>query len=387
VTGGVILLAAAVAWSSTESSAPALAAPGAPPSSTISIFPGFTATPFMPSLSRIDIRRMTVKGTQAAEITIPDGTGRISVGAEVGPSSFRMGAYYNFFTGRIEAWTTYGIAVVRGGPQLQIGASDSVGLGRLYLRDRYLERTRSVPVGVGQTTRLGSFLVNAARTSWRLAPLDAPNTGENGLIDSVGAEWTSSGVLPDLVEVLRQEQARKDHTTVRYRRAFRGMGGNYHFDRADADLKSWVPGARREDEVMLRLFGGQAWNVTPYLPLRETYALGGAGALKGYRFEEFRGSGMLLAGLEYAFRLPWSFSFNAVRLEVTRWDLLAFGEDGRVQDRWDRGVTPFKWSAGVGVRFAGKLLGGPRSVFRLYAAQAGEWRTRAPIFYALAEIG
>jgi hypothetical protein len=399
MTAATVFLASAVLWSSTALQAPgttpapaglsatALASPGSAPSSTIAIFPGLSATGLMPSLSRIDIRRMTVKGTQSAEITVPDGTGRISVGAEVGQSSFRMGAYYSFVTGRIEAWTTYGIAVWHGGPQLQIGASDSVGLGRLYFHDRYLERTRSVPFGIGDTTRFGSFLLNASRTNWQLAPLDEPSAGETSRIDSWGVEWTSSGVLPDLVEVLRQEQARKDHTTVRYRRAFRGLGGHYAFDRADADIKSWIPGVRRDDEILLRVFGGQAWNVSPSLPLRETYALGGADALKGYRFEEFRGSGIALAGTEYAFRLPWTFALDAVRLEVTRWDVLAFAEDGRIQDRWHQGVTPFLWSAGAGIRFTGRMLGGPRSIFRLYVAQAGEWRKRDPVFYALADIG
>ena len=117
------------------------------------------------------------------------------------------------------------------------------------------------------------------------------------------------------------------------------------------------------------------------------FALGGADALKGYRFEEFRGSGIALAGTEYAFRLPWTFALDAVRLEVTRWDVLAFAEDGRIQDRWHQGVTPFLWSAGAGIRFTGRMLGGPRSIFRLYVAQAGEWRKRDPVFYALADIG
>jgi hypothetical protein len=65
---------------------------------------------------------------------------------------------------------------------------------------------------------------------------------------------------------------------------------------------------------------------------------------------------------------------------------LLFGETGRIQDQWSQGVTPLKWSGGIGLRFKGKVLDSHRTVIRFYVAQAGEYRTRQPVFYALADV-
>lgn len=339
------------------------------------------------SLARIQVQRVYMKGAEEIGLTLPDGTSRVVVQTSVGRSSVRMGAYYNIINGKIEAWLTYAIPILRDGTEVQLAMSDVIGFGELYLRQRYLERSRTVPLGVGHAFRWGNLLLNAQRTSWRLVPLDNPDQGDVENIDSYGVEANTSDVIPDIVEMLRQEHTRLDETRVRYRHAFRGLGGAVHFDRLDADLKLQARGFQPDDQVQLRGFWGQAFNVSPSLPLRETYGLGGANAVKGYRFEEFRGPGVLFGGVEYALRTPLAFAVKRWHLEMSQTDALFFAEDGRIQSGWTRGATPLKWSVGLGLKFMGRALGSHRSVFRFYAAQAGEYPQRKPVFYALADVG
>lgn len=344
--------------------------------------------PLPESLTKLQVRRIYLTGAPEAALSLPDGTSRFVIEAPVGKSAVRMGAHYNFVNGKIEMWLTYVLAILDENTHLQVAASDVIGLGNLYYRQRFLERSRTVPLGISRQFEYGSLLLNAERTSWRLAPYDNPAAQEVGLIDAWGAEFTTdSDRVPDLIELLRLEHSRRDLTTFRYRRAFRGVGGDYHFDRADADARIWLEGFREKDEILLRGYWGQAWNIRPALPLRETFGLGGGNALKGYRFEEFRGPGALIGGTEYALRVPWTVRLLGRRVDFHEAALLFFGETGRIQDDWTKGLTPFKWSAGLGVRFKGRIMGSHKSVFRVYAAQAGEWETRKPIFYALADVG
>lgn len=336
--------------------------------------------------SKFQVNRLTIKGSQEAALTLPDGSGRVVIETQIGSSTVRMGGHYNFVNGKIQAWIGYALSLWKDGPTLQLAGSDDIGLGRLYLTGRYLERARSVPVGLGWRMLGGSMLLSAERTTWRLAPFDNPAAADVGIIDAWGATLTSSGLIPDVVQVTRQEQTRQDQTVLRYRRAFRGFGGDWHFDRADADVRIWTRGVRRADDVLVRGFWGQAWNMSPALPLRETYGLGGANALRGYKFEEFRGTGVLVFGTEYALRTPWKVTARRLGLDLHRADLVVFAEGGRIQDDWTRGPTPLKWSGGGGVKFTGRMLRTHKSVFRLLVARALADGKRAPVYYALADV-
>ncbi len=336
--------------------------------------------------SNIQVHRVDLKGSREAALTLPDGNGRVVVGTAIGPSTMRMGANYNFVNGKIQAWIGYGFPIWRNGPSLQLAGSDDIGLGRIYLKTRYLERARSVPLGLGWHLFGTSMLAVVERTSWRLAPYADPAAQDFGLIDAVGATLTTSQLIPDVVQALRQEQTRQDETVVRYRRAFRGLGGNWHFDRADADLRFWLKGLRRDDELMVRTFWGQAWNMSPALPLRETYALGGANALRGYEYEGFRGTGMAVVSLEHAWRTPWRITVNPLGMDLHRSDLIVFADAGRIHSGWTHGDGPFKWSFGGGVRFGGRMIGTHKSVFRLLVAQAVSRNRIAPVYYALADV-
>lgn len=351
------------------------------------------------SVSRIQVRAMYLKGSQEATLTLPDGNGRVVIENTVGRSMVRIGGHYNFYNGLIEAWVTYGHLLWKGGPMLQIAASDHIGLGQLYYRQRSLERTREVPLAVGQQFRFGSIQAVVSRASWLLAPLDAPASADKGLIDSVALRFTTTDIIPDIGE--RLEFLRPDTSAVEYKRASRDLSGNYQFERISMDIRNYLPGARRPDEILMRAYAGHAYkirsDVTPAnpspstLPIRDTFELGGAGTLKGYQPGEFRGRGVMLLGAEYALVTPWTFSIRRIRLDVWQSAALFFLEEGRIQNSWHatalyRGEA-VRWSAGMGMRFKGKWLNSKKSIVRLYAAQAGDYPARGPVFYALLEVG
>lgn len=375
--------AAAAAFMGPLPPAPAMSATTPVASSTAIM----DAMPLPEAFTKVQVRRMYMRAAPEAAVSLPDGEGRIVIETPVGRSAVRMGAHYNFINGRMEMWLTYVLALMRDDMHLQVAASDMIGLGTVYTKARYVARGRTVPLGISRQFRWGSAMVNVERTSWRFAPYDTPSTGEGGLIDAAGIEVTThSNRVPDLIDLLRNETSRREATTFRYRRAFRAVGGDFHLDRADADIRYWMHGARRRDELMLRLYYGQAWNISPRLPERETFGLGGANALKGYRYEEFRGPGALIGGTEYLLFVPWRLRLLKRRLDFHEIALLVFAEGGRIQNEWWHGLSPFRWSAGVGAKFRGQMLGSQKTVFRLYASQAGEWTVRRPIFYFLADL-
>lgn len=380
----------------------------APSATLLSAAPSATVLATAPTVSSTDgdevpfsslqVRRVYVKGSQQADLTLPDGDARVVIENRIGPSVVRLGGHYSFYDGRIEAWVTYGQPLWPSGPLVQVAASDRVGLGQLYYRQRSLERAREIPIAVGHQFTFGSVLLGGSRTSWLLAPLDAPANAEKGLIDAVDLQFTTTNVIPDIAERLAFLQP--DTTAVEYKRAFRSLGADFGFERVSADLRHYLPGLHGHDETLLRIYAGQAYNVrsnidtgnptATTLPIRETFALGGASALKGYQPGEFRGNGILAGGVEYAALLPLDFSIQRIRLDVWQSAVLVFAEEGRIQDRWGEARVlhgdAMKWSTGVGLRFKGKLLNSHKSVIRLYMAQAGEFRTRRPVYYALADV-
>jgi len=350
------------------------------------------------SVAGIQVRNISIKGTQEATLILPEGNARVVIENRLGRSLVRMGGHYDFYNGLIETWVTYGHLLWKKGPLLQVSASDHIGLGQLYFRQRSLERTREIPVAVGQQFAFGSVLLSASRASWLLAPVNAPATAEQGLIDSIGIQVTATDKIPDIAEHL--EGQRPGTTAVEYRRAFRDFSGDFGFERVSVDLYRYLPGIRSPDEVQLRAYGGQAYSIrsnrtatdgaSNTLPIRETFALGGASTLKGYQPGEFRGRGILVLGTEYALVTPWNFRMHLVRLTVWESSVLFFMEEGRIQASWQgrslvRG-EPMKWSAGMGLRFRGKVMNSHTSIVRLYMAQSGDYPARGPVFYALVDI-
>jgi len=219
------------------------------------------------------------------------------------------------------------------------------------------------------------------RTSWRMAPFALQQSEDSGLIDSLEGNLTLGDIYPDVLDPVGPEE-----TAVRFRHAFMGMGGDFHYDRLDANL-SWLErGWRRRDRIALRAQLGQAYNIDPRLPLRETFALGGAGAVKGYRYEEFRGKGMEILGVEYRFAVPFSFEWERIRFELLRTYLLACGEAGRIEESWFKPVTGVKPSAGVGIRLEIKVLERYTGNARFYLAQAEGIRRRRPVLYFMTDL-
>lgn len=337
-------------------------------------------------MAKIRVRQVDLGADQQASFIVPDGDGRIVVENEISSAVIRVGTHYNFFDGRIKAWVTYVMPLVGPKLRLSVGALDEVGLGRLYRFPnqegrRYFERTQSVPLGLTCPTRLGSFAVSAGRVHWRFGPLDFPQQTERSIIDSVSLEFNANRDIPDIAEGKVHEE-----TILRFQHAFPDLDGQYRFDKIDADVFWQIPFARRGDDWRVRTFIGQAYNIDPILPVREKYTLGGATTLKGYQYEEFLGDGLLLLGSEYSLGIPVSLSWPKAKLTLKRLSLLAFFEEGRIQNRWFVHPDPWKWGFGSGIKFDGTVLGGRESTVRLYLAQAGEFRERTPVFYFLIGI-
>lgn len=337
-------------------------------------------------MAKIRVRQLDLGAEQQASFIVPDGDGRIVVENEILSSIIRVGTHYNFFDGRIKAWITYVMPLPGARLRLQIGALDEVGLGRLYRfpneeSRRYFERTQSMPLGMVCPTALGSLAFTASRVHWRYGPLDIPQQTERAKIDSVSLEFNASRDVADIAEGKVHEE-----TLVRFQHAFPDLEGQFRFDKAEADIFWRVPFSRKIDSWRLRTFIGQAYNIDPYLPVREKYPLGGATTLKGYRYEEFLGDGLLLLGTEYSLGMPLSLNWPRARLTLKKLSLLAFFEEGRIQNKWFSGPDPWKWSFGFGLKFDGTVLGGRESAVRLYLAQAGEFKRRTPVFYFLIGI-
>jgi len=313
-------------------------------------------------------------------LSLPDGDNKLIVENNVADRSLKLGTQYNYIFGKIRYWASYGMPVYKKAISLDAVISDDIGFGRIYNNSKFLERART------GLTRMRFFAGGAAvflgleRTDWHLSPFVDPNLEDKGLIDAVSIE-----AVPSIDSNLIPEAVSPDQTRILYRRGFRGLGGKWHFDKIEGDISWNIPAFRDIDTDVFHIMMGQAMNVVPELPLRETFALGGISALKGYGYEEYRGTGVMLGGLEYGWRLPFVIETTHWQAGLTKNHFLLFGEIGRTEYEWHNlQARYFKRSVGAGLRFQGHW--GDRGLhFRVYGAQALE-AGRTPLWYAMMDL-
>lgn len=318
--------------------------------------------------------------TPAMELSLPDGDSRIMVENNVEGRSLKLGTRYNFVFGKIRYWASYGMPVYRDLVNLETAISDDIGYGRIYYDTKFLERARTGLAGLRFNVGAAALFMSVGRTDWHLAPFAEPDLEDAGLIDAVILD-----VVPAVDFSVLSEALEPEVTRFRYKRAFRGMGGDWHFDKLEGDVTWDIPSFRVADEAAFRAVVGQSLNIAPDFPLRETFALGGASALKGYHYEEYRGTGVLLGGLEYGINLPF-------QLETVRWKaglirnyFMVFGEVGRTEHGWLRPDIPFKKSAGAGLKLQGHW-GTRRLNLRMFGAEALDANRRAPVWYLMLDL-
>lgn len=316
----------------------------------------------------------------AMELNLPDGDSRIMVENNLDGRSLKLGTRYNFIFGKIRYWASYGMPVYRDLVSLETAITDDIGYGRIYYDTKFLERARTGLAGLRFNMKGAALFVSVGRTDWRLAPFENPDLEDAGQIDALSIEAVPAVDFSVLPEALEPEVTR-----FRYKRAFRGLGGDWHFDKLEGDVTWGIPPFKAADEAAFRAVVGQSLNIAPSFPLRETFALGGASALKGYHYEEYRGTGVLLGGLEYGIYLPYHVESARWRAGLTNNHFMLFGEVGRTEHGWLRPDIPFKKSAGGGLKLMGHW-GTRRLNLRAFGAQALDAGRRAPVWYLMMDL-
>ncbi|MFN0149925.1 MAG: BamA/TamA family outer membrane protein [bacterium] len=136
---------------------------------------------------------------------------------------------------------------------------------------------------------------------------------------------------------------------TRYERAGARLGGDFHFERWDADARHFAKLSRRIFAAA-RVAGGKAKSISPgdgeplgAVPRERRYYLGGIGTLRGHEFKEFEGTRYALGNLEVSF------------VPASDFALTLFTDVG---DAWDRDPEA-KLRADIGVG-AGSLDGAIR---------------------------
>ncbi len=330
---------------------------------------------------KIKTRQIQVSVSPEMELTLPDGDTRLVVESDVKGRKVQVGTRYNFIFGKIRYWLGYSMPLVVEPALLQMSVSDEIGFGRVYFNERFLERARNGRVGIGYRFAPVTVLGAVGRTSWRLAPFDSPTLEQVGLIDFIDAQITTGRLLPRAFGPVVP-----DDSSASFQHAFRGLGGDYHYDRIEVHL-SWLFGSSRPgDELRVRARLGEGYNGRPELPVRATFALGGVASLKGYRYEEFRGNGVLFLSAEHGWQLPWLFEYGLLGLKLEKCFVLGFVEGGRIEADWFKPATPWKWSTGVGMQLVGRVLQRYQGGLRLYIAQAEGVSHRSPVFYVTADV-
>ena len=313
-------------------------------------------------------------------LSIPDGNSKIVVENEVDRRILNLGTQYNFIFGKIRYWASYGMPLGTDILKLEATVSDDIGYGRIYYDTTYLERARTGLAGLHlDVFKLGLF-GSVGRTDWHLAQFENPGNQDAGKIDSAALEATPAPIFSIFSEYLEPESS-----FIRYRHAFRQWGGDFQFDKVEGDITWGLPPFRRRDESAIRVMAGQSVHISPHLPLRETFALGGGGALKGFRYEEFRGSGIAMTGVEYGLRTPYGWSNERWKFGLTRNYLLFFMETGRIEEGWFKPAMSLKWSTGLGLKLKG-FLGERTIILRGYLAQAVPVTHRAVVWYFMFDL-
>jgi len=140
---------------------------------------------------------------------------------------------------------------------------------------------------------------------------------------------------------------------TRYERAGADLGGDFHFDRWDADARRFAKLSRRVF-ASARVCGGKAKSIAPgdgrsmtAVPRERRYYLGGIGTLRGHEFKEFEGARYALGNLEVAFVPNSDFAVTLFTDLGDAWD-----RDEEAKLRADVGIGLGSLDGAVRVDFA-----------------------------------
>jgi hypothetical protein len=127
---------------------------------------------------------------------------------------------------------------------------------------------------------------------------------------------------------------------VEAERAGRGLGGDFEYGRALADLRQ-VLRLSPATTLALRLVGGSAFQGT--LPVQKQFTVGGVDGLRAHSFARFRGDQMLLGQAEYSVEL-WRLHAHDFESGL---NVLAFVDAGRAWSNPDHVWDPGRQRLGV----------------------------------------
>lgn len=132
---------------------------------------------------------------------------------------------------------------------------------------------------------------------------------------------------------------------IEVERAGRGLGGDFEYGRALADLRN-VLRLSPATTLALRLVGGSGFQGA--LPVQKQFTVGGVDGLRGHSFAQFRGDQMLLGQAEYSVGL-WRLHTHDFAAGLS---VLAFVDGGRAWSNpdhvWDIGRQHFGVDGGFG---------------------------------------
>jgi len=204
---------------------------------------------------------------------------------------------------------------------------------------------------------------------------DLFGAGDDGILRSVVAEYSTDSRRDHRdtnfatgVNEPRAPSAQGWALAARYERAGADLGGDFHFDRWDADARRFAKLSRRVF-ASGRVAGGRAAGIAPEdgepaapVPRERRYYLGGIGTLRGHEFKEFQGTRYALGNVEVAFVPDSDFA------------IALFADLG---DAWDRDEeAKLRADVGVGV---GSLDGALRVDFARPVESDSDGATRVTV--------
>ena len=297
----------------------------------------------------------------------------------------RLGARYELATGRERGLYGFqleqplmrsgryalGVSAVRVTDHLDLQQVDDLenSLALLLARNDYRDYFEREGVGAYLIWRVPDFSdvsVHLRSDDYRSIPLYASTRSwfrrdrplrDNPAIDA-GRARTATLRLERLAHLAHRTRAGFYHW-IEIERAGRGLGGDFDYTRALADLRAVV---RVSPAGTLTLRGVAGTTPAGALPSQKEFALGGADGLRAHALGEFRGNQAALVQAEYGAGL-WRLHSRAFEGGL---HALAFLDAGRAwtnPDRaWDARRQPFAVDAGLG-------LGSSEDNLRIYLAR------------------
>jgi hypothetical protein len=181
----------------------------------------------------------------------------------------------------------------------------------------------------------------------------------NPAVDEGGLRSVSGGVDYDSRTNKKSPRNGMLHQ-LRFETAGGSLGGAYAYKRYTADLRAYFsPGPSHVAKARVML---GTTSVGDFLPFQKTFAIGGIGTLRAYRFRQFRGRHLFLANGDWAWELFKRSSKNAML--KTGFSVCAFTDFGIAWDapKWNLGEQKPAWDAGLG-------LGTTDETLRVYFAR------------------